>query len=47
MWEDQIFEKGQVKVSAVLWELDLVVYRAIPVDEETKFHWLVWSIERL
>ena len=48
MWEEQVFEKGQVKVSAVFWELDLVIYRAVPFDEETKFDWLaICSIERL
>jgi len=50
MWEEQIFEKGQVKVSTVLKELDMVVERrerAVPVEEGTKFYWLAWSVERL
>ena len=50
MWEEQIFEKGQVKVNAVLRELNLVVERRereLPVDEGTKSYWLTWSVERL
>jgi len=50
MWEEQIFEKGQVRVSAALKELNMVVERrerAVPVEEGTKFYWLAWSVERL
>jgi len=49
MWEEQIFEKGQVKVSTVLkeWKMDRRRERVVPADEGTKFYWLAWSIERL
>ena len=49
MWEERIFEKDQVKVNAVIKEFDLVAERgrAVPVGEGTKFHLLVWSVERL
>jgi len=46
MWEEQIFEKGQVKVNAVLTELDPVAERGVPVDG-AHLDWLTWSIERL
>lgn len=50
MWEEQVFEKGQVKVTTVLEEVNLAKERlepALPVEEGTKYHWLFWSIERL
>ena len=50
MWEEQIFEKGQVKVNSVLRELNVVVERrerALPVEGGTKSYWLAWSVERL
>ena len=49
MWEEQIFEKGQVKVNAALKEFNLITERerAVPVEEGTKFYLLVWSVERL
>ena len=47
MWEEEIFEKGQVKVNANLREFNMVVERAVPVEEGTKFHLLTWSVERL
>jgi len=49
MWEEQIFEKGQVKASAALKEVNVVEgrARAIPVKEGARFYWLAWSVERL
>ena len=50
MWEEQIFEKGQVKVNAVLRELNVVLERrerALPVEEGRKSYWLGWSVVRL
>jgi hypothetical protein len=50
MWEEQVFEKGHVKVSAVLREPNAVAEerrRKVPVEEGTKFYWLALSIERL
>ena len=51
LWEEQIFERGQVKVTTTLVEVDMVAERAdriLPlVVEGHKPHWLFWSIERL
>ena len=50
MWEEQIFEKGQVKVNTVLKEYNAVVERGervIPTQEGTEFYSLAWSVERL
>jgi hypothetical protein len=50
MWEEQIFKEGQVKVNAVLRELNVVVEerrRVAAMEEGTKVYWLVWSVERL
>ena len=50
MWEEQIFEKGQVKAHAVLREMSNAAERlgvARPVEEGTKFYGLAWSVERL
>ena len=48
MWEEQIFEKGQVKVNTVLKELSVTPEgRVLPVWAKTKLYWLVWSVERL
>ena len=45
MWEEEIFEKGQVRVNAVLEEAKSVE-KGVAI-EGAKFYWLVWSIERL
>ena len=48
MWEEQIFEKGQVRVGAVLKELSVTAEgRMLPVGGGTKLYWLSWSVERL
>ena len=50
VWEEQIFEKGQVKVNTVLEELNIALERrerAVPDQEGTKAYWLFWSVERL
>ena len=50
MWEEQIFEKGQVRVHAALREMSNAAERlgvARPVEEGTKFYGLAWSVERL
>ena len=48
MWEEQIFERGQVKVNAVLKELSVTSEgRVLPVWAKTKLYWLIWSVERL
>ena len=50
MWEEQIFEKGQVKVSTLLKELDVIAKGreiAVPGEEERTSRWLFWSVERL
>ena len=51
MWEEQIFDKGEVKVKAILREVDLSGHRlekVFPVEEEgTKFGFLFWSVERV
>ena len=53
MWEEQIFEKGQVKVNWDFRNLDLVDVegreRAFPAEGGThdQSYWLTWSVERL
>ena len=50
MWEEQIFEKGQVKVNAVLRDITTTMRRwkgGVQVEEGDKFYWLEWSVERL
>jgi len=47
MWEEQIFEKGQVKVNTVVRELDKAVEKRVVLIGEAKFYWLTWSVERL
>jgi len=48
MWEEQIFEKGQVKVNTVVREFDTAAERsAVLIGEGAKFYWLTWSVERL
>jgi len=50
MWEEQIFEKGQVKVNTTLNDMTVFVEkleRKVPAVEEAKFYLLDWSVERL
>ena len=48
MWEEQIFEKGQVKVNTILKEVNMTSEgRVLPVWAKTKLYWLTWSVERL
>jgi len=50
MWEEQIFEKGQVKVNAVLKDMTMLAKRFeedVSVEEGAMYYWLVWSVERL
>ena len=50
LWEEQVFEKGQVKVATTLVEVGMVaerVGRIPPFVEGHKPHWLCWSVERL
>jgi len=48
MWEEQVFEKGQVKVNTVLKRLDVSAEgRAVLVGGNIKSYWLTWSVERL
>jgi len=51
LWEEQVFEKGQVKVTTALVEVDMVAERAsqlLPhLDLRHKPHWLFWSVIRL
>ena len=50
MWEEQIFEKGRVKVNAVLRDITTTMRRwkgGVQVEEGDKFYWLEWSVERL
>jgi len=48
MWEEQIFEKGQVKVSTAFKELETSVEgKAVLIGGGTNFYWLSWSVERL
>ena len=48
--EGEIFERGQVKATAVLVEMNMPVERlglGTGPPEGAKFYWLVWSVERL
>ena len=50
MWEEDVFEKGQVKVTADLVEVNMDVKKlekGFLVEEGAKFYLLVWSVERL
>lgn len=50
LWEEQIFEKGQVKVTTTMVEVDIVAEkldRVLPTVVGTKPDWLFWSVERL
>ena len=52
MWEEEIFERGQVKVTTVLIEINkaaekLGLARGHQVDKGAKFYGLAWSVERL
>ena len=50
MWEEQIFEKGQVKVNVVLRDLTTAARRlekGVPVEEGAMYYLLDWSVERL
>ena len=50
MWEEQIFEKGQVKVNVVLKDMTMLAKgfeKCVSVEEGAMYYWLVWSVERL
>ena len=49
MWEEQVFEKGQVKATTILWEVpeNVGISKEFAVQKETKFYLLIWSVERL
>ena len=49
MWEEQMFEKGQVKATTILWELpeNVKSSKEFSVQKESKFYLLIWSVERL
>ena len=50
LWEEQVFEKGQVKVATRLVEVDMAAERldrVFPPAEGKKPYWLFWSVERL
>lgn len=50
LWEEQIFEKGQVKVTTTMVEVDIAAEklgRVLPIAVGTKPDWLFWSVERL
>lgn len=50
LWEEQIFEKGQVKVTTSMVEVDIVAEkldRVLPIAAGTNPDWLFWSVERL
>lgn len=50
LWEEQIFEKGQVKVTTSLVKVDVAKEgfdRVIPLPEGYQPYWLFWSLERL
>ena len=47
MWEEQIFEKGQVKVNTVLRKMDMATEKFERVGPIEEFYFLVWSVERL
>ena len=50
MWEEKIFEKGQVKVNIIFREMNITakkLERAAPVEEGAKNYSPTWSIDRL
>lgn len=52
MWEEEVFERGQVKAAAILIELNKAAERlgmgkGLPIKEGAKFYGLAWSVERL
>jgi hypothetical protein len=50
MWEEQIFEKGQVKVNAALRDMTMFFGRfdsRFSIEEGDKLYFLDWSVERL
>ena len=48
LWEEQVFEKGQVKVTTSFTEIDIAAERLDQVfPGRTKRYWLLWSVERL
>ena len=48
MWEEEIFEKGEVQVSTILKELGVTAEgRVLPAGGEANLYWLAWSVERL
>jgi len=50
MWEEQIFEKGQVKVNVVLKDMTILTKgfeEGVSVEEGAMYYWVVWSVERL
>ena len=50
MWEEQIFEKGQVKVSTVLRDVTMIAEKlgvVAPIKEGIEIYLLDWSVERL
>jgi len=50
MWEEQIFEKGQVKVNTALKDMTAIVEKlegGVPSQGGAKFYLLDWSVERL
>ena len=57
LWEEQVFEKGQVKATTILWEVPENAgwnlsnpqdyAGSFPVEKETKSYLLLWSVERL
>jgi hypothetical protein len=50
MWEEQIFEKGQVKVNTSLSDVTMFAGRLdgrFSIEEGAKLYFLDWSVERL
>ena len=49
MWEEQVFKKGQVKVTTKLVEVGVAerMDRVFPLPDGIKLHWLAWTVERL
>ena len=50
MWEEQIFNKGQIKVKTIFREVDLSTHplgKIYPAEEGAKFGFLFWSVERV
>ena len=48
MWEEQIFEKDQVKVNTSAKELEMSAEgKAVLIGGGIDFYWLTWSVERL